>query len=180
MKTVVPETVPWVRIPPLPPKHMRNKREHALFAYGTLSFPEILGALLGRPIEGKPAQIIGYKNVRIRNRVYPGLIIGDSPVEGLLYSDISVDEFRLLNSFEGKFYVPEMAKARLADGQIFDATTYVIAKANLSKATNEVWNKKLFAQTYLERYLKIIPKYREGYLSGMQQGFQDGLLVTTY
>jgi gamma-glutamylcyclotransferase (GGCT)/AIG2-like uncharacterized protein YtfP len=45
-----------------------------LFTYGTLMFPEVWQAVVGRQFETTPAQLPGYQIFRVRDAVYPGII----------------------------------------------------------------------------------------------------------
>ena len=45
-----------------------------LFTYGTLMFPEVWQAVVGKDFETTPAQLPGYQIFRVRDAVYPGII----------------------------------------------------------------------------------------------------------
>lgn len=80
---------------------------NTIFVYGTLSFDEIIFALLGRKARGAPTKIYEYERVRIAGKRYPGLIKSSnkkSSVEGMVHKDVTSEELKLLNTFEDDFY----------------------------------------------------------------------------
>jgi gamma-glutamylcyclotransferase (GGCT)/AIG2-like uncharacterized protein YtfP len=51
-----------------------------LFTYGTLMFPEVWQAVVGRQFETTPAQLPGYEIYRVAGALYPGIIaVNPSP-----------------------------------------------------------------------------------------------------
>ena len=95
-----------------------------LFAYGTLMWPEILEAVAGRRLEGSPAVLEGYSRFRVKGEPYPVVI--PSPkgtVEGVLYQELTPEEFRRLDAFEGVEY--NRVEIRLNDRPAF---VYVLSE----------------------------------------------------
>lgn len=140
--------------------------KHQIFVYGTLSFPEILSALLGRKVMGRPAIISGYKRIRVKDKVYPGLIPSNGEVEGVFHGHLSKEEIALLDAFEDAFYERIDAEVTLPNGERITASTYIIPKGNLAFATDELWNRDAFAKRYGDMYLDMVRQYRENYLKG--------------
>ncbi|MGW4030713.1 gamma-glutamylcyclotransferase family protein [Streptomyces sp. NPDC004838] len=86
----------------------------ALFVYGTLQFPEVLRALLGRVPRTAPATASGWRPAVLDHRVYPGLVAADQDVSGLLLDDLNREEWRALDTFEGDEY--DLRQIPLTDG----------------------------------------------------------------
>jgi gamma-glutamylcyclotransferase (GGCT)/AIG2-like uncharacterized protein YtfP len=76
-----------------------------LFAYGTLTDPEICGGLLGRMPTSIPAVLRGYARHDVRGEAYPAIVPqhGGS-VRGRLYGDLSAGDLALLDAYEGDEY----------------------------------------------------------------------------
>lgn len=87
----------------------------ALFAYGTLRFPDVLTALLGRVPEQAPAAVDGWRVAALDGRTYPVLVPGDGAAAGVLISGLTVPEWRIIDAWEDEFYALE--PLTLADGR---------------------------------------------------------------
>lgn len=77
-----------------------------LFAYGTLMWPEVLETVIGRRVGGMPATLHGFRRLRVKEKLYPALVDAHSHnvVEGIFYRDLTEEEFRRLDRFEGEEY----------------------------------------------------------------------------
>lgn len=76
----------------------------ALFAYGTLRFPEVLQVLLGRVPARTPAVAAGWRVAALPDVVYPGLVPGAGPAEGVVISDLTPREWRVIDAYEDGLY----------------------------------------------------------------------------
>jgi gamma-glutamylcyclotransferase (GGCT)/AIG2-like uncharacterized protein YtfP len=86
-----------------------------LFAYGTLRFPDVLEALLGRVPEHSPAIAPGWRVAALEGRVYPVLVPGDGGAGGILLSGLTAEEWRVIDAYEDDFY--ELERLTLVDGR---------------------------------------------------------------
>ena len=77
-----------------------------LFAYGTLMWPEVLEAVIGRRLSGASVSLCGFLRIRMKGELYPALIDAQArdEVEGILYRGLTEAEFRHLDRFEGGEY----------------------------------------------------------------------------
>lgn len=76
-----------------------------LFAYGTLQFASVIGGLLGRIPDSTPDSAHGWRVAALKDRVYPGLVPSTADAAtGLLYSDLAVREWIVLDGFEDNLY----------------------------------------------------------------------------
>src|SRR5262249_1052075 len=87
----------------------------ALFVYGTLTFPDVLYALLGRVPDRAPATAAGWRVATLKGRVYPGLAPGDRTVNGFLLTGLSASEWKVVDAFEDVEY--ELSRLTLTGGQ---------------------------------------------------------------
>ncbi|ALS57556.1 gamma-glutamylcyclotransferase family protein [Rathayibacter toxicus] len=95
--------------------------QRPLFAYGSLQFPMVHNAVLGRRAEIVRAQVSDWVPVRLSNRPFPALVSRSGAVtEGILFLDLSVDERSAMDEFEGPFY--DLVGVRTIEG--VDAVTY--------------------------------------------------------
>ena len=99
-----------------------------LFAYGTLRDPDILRAVLGRPLVPHalhPARAPGFRAVPYPGRVYPALVrVPGSAAEGLVITDLTPFERDLLDAFEGAEYLRQPI-AVLIEEDLFEADAYL-------------------------------------------------------
>jgi gamma-glutamylcyclotransferase (GGCT)/AIG2-like uncharacterized protein YtfP len=77
-----------------------------LFVYGTLLFPEVLSALIGRVPPTTPAVAAGWRAAALPGRPYPGLVrVARSTTSGLLISGLDDAEWRVLDAYEDSEYL---------------------------------------------------------------------------
>jgi gamma-glutamylcyclotransferase (GGCT)/AIG2-like uncharacterized protein YtfP len=86
-----------------------------LFAYGTLRFPDVLEALLGRVPEHSPAIAPGWRVAALDERVYPVLVPGEGAAGGILISGLTAGEWGVIDAYEDDFY--ELERLTLVDGR---------------------------------------------------------------
>src|SRR6266542_5749833 len=86
-----------------------------LFVYGTLLFPEVLRALLGRIPDNTAATVAGWRAAALPGLPYPGLVPGPSSAVGRLLTGLTADEWRRLEVYEGDQY--ELRRLTLTDGR---------------------------------------------------------------
>jgi gamma-glutamylcyclotransferase (GGCT)/AIG2-like uncharacterized protein YtfP len=87
----------------------------ALFAYGTLRFPDVLRALLGRVPEHSPAIAEGWRIAALDGRIYPVLVPGPGAAGGVLITGLTAGEWRVIDAYEDEFYALE--RLTLVDGR---------------------------------------------------------------
>lgn len=117
-----------------------------LFVYGTLRFPDVLSALLGRVPERVQASVPGWRVAALPGRVYPGLVRADEAVaHGDVLVGLSVAELELLHDYEGVEY--DFESVTLADGE--SVPTYIWRGETLA----EDWDPGAFEALKLTDYL---------------------------
>jgi gamma-glutamylcyclotransferase (GGCT)/AIG2-like uncharacterized protein YtfP len=101
-----------------------------LFVYGTLRDPDLLAAVLGRPLRAGGQHIArapGFRAVHYPGRIYPALVRAPgTAAEGLLLIDLSPFERDLLDAFEGEEY-RRAPLAALVEEDLFEADAYLPA-----------------------------------------------------
>lgn len=76
-----------------------------LFCYGTLLFPEVMRAVIGRTPPGYDARLSNYACRYLRGADYPAIISQpDSGTTGRVYTGLRMAESRQLDAYEGWLY----------------------------------------------------------------------------
>jgi len=119
------------------------------FAYGTLMFPAVIKSVIGRIPDNRSAVIKGYRRLEVAGELFPGLIReNDERVEGLVYVDITRDEWEQLTAFEDDFY--ELQKVTVdCLGTNVSALAYVVPPSRKSVLSDKVWNPDFFRENHL-------------------------------
>ncbi|GAA2435489.1 gamma-glutamylcyclotransferase family protein [Streptomyces macrosporus] len=117
-----------------------------LFVYGTLRFPEVLRALLGRVPARTPADVAGWRAAPLEGRLYPGLVPAEETVTGLLLEDLTPAEWRVLDAFEGDEY--DRRRLALTDGR--HCCAYVWSAGRVLPGT---WSVEDFAERHLADFV---------------------------
>ena len=99
-----------------------------LFIYGTLQDADVLGAVLGRPVDTeilRRARAPFYRAVTYPGRVYPALVKAEADAApGLLLESLSGLDLAVLDAFEGDEY-HRQAITVVADGLSLAADAYL-------------------------------------------------------
>lgn len=108
------------------------------FFYGTLIEPEILHAVLCRPIaraHRRNAVLHGYHRVYRRGASYP-VIVADaaSEVEGIVISELTARDVALLRAYEGPEYIVDERSVRLSGDGFVRAKVFMPALHAASRA----------------------------------------------
>ena len=121
-----------------------------LFAYGTLMFPAVIKSVIGRIPDTRSAVIKGYRRLEVAGELFPGLIReNDERVEGLVYVNITRDEWERLTAFEDDFY--ELQKVTVdCSGTNVSALAHISCRPRGNPSlSDKVWNPDLFRENHL-------------------------------
>jgi gamma-glutamylcyclotransferase (GGCT)/AIG2-like uncharacterized protein YtfP len=127
-----------------------------VFTYGTLMFPEVWRAVVGRSFETVEGTAAGFEVFRVRDAVFPGIIAGtgECSVPGVVYLDVDRESTERLDRFEDDFYERRAIAVDCSDGQRRMAEAYVVPSANRSLLTSEPWVRGSFlASGGLEQFI---------------------------
>jgi gamma-glutamylcyclotransferase (GGCT)/AIG2-like uncharacterized protein YtfP len=149
----------------LPPKDSRHSGQQdrlsvgpeILFVYGSLLFPEVLTALLNRVPAHEPAEADGWRVAALPNRVYPGLVSGHGSTSGLLLTDLTAEEWRIVDAFEDPLY--ELRQLKLAHDGL--GWTYVCNPE--AEVLTDDWDPDVFAARDLATYVGRCAAWRRNY-----------------
>ena len=129
--------------------------ELPLFAYGTLMFPEIIRAVIGRVPHAVSTVAHGFARLEVIGQSFPGMVEDNSTpgamVKGVLYENLSPLEWRQLNEYESAFYV--LTEIRVdRGGETLPALTYLVAPAERNVLSDAPWEEAVFRKKYLDTY----------------------------
>jgi gamma-glutamylcyclotransferase (GGCT)/AIG2-like uncharacterized protein YtfP len=134
-----------------------------VFTYGTLMFPEVWKAVVGREFASVGGTAKGYAIFRVRDAVFPGIIAASErdTVRGVVYLDVDPDSVARLDLFEDDFYGRETLQIECDDHQSRSAEAYVIPAGNCAVLTDETWRRDEFvASRGLEHFIRRFQGFR--------------------
>lgn len=130
-----------------------------VFTYGTLMFPEVWQAVVGRQFATIEGAVGGFAIYRVRDAVFPGIRTASATdaVRGTVYLDVDEASLERLDVFEGEFYVREQLTITCDDGQRRQADAYIVPAQNLTVLTDESWDRNQFVTSggldhFIRRY----------------------------
>ena len=123
-----------------------------LFTYGTLMFPEVMTAVIGRKVESCEMGLSGWRRFALNGCLYPGAVRDPAKkIFGVCWRKLSPVDLEKLDRFEGAEY------ARVASGCVeVDVNLEVYAWLDLRLDAQEDWSPELFKERHLKQYLRTI------------------------
>ena len=138
-------------------KELANSiKKYAMFFYGTLRAIEVREAVLGKDIDKhKSNKAIIYKHqvYKVMNANYPLITCTNNSqdkVEGLLVHNISEEELKKLDAFEGKNYFRAKAQVEV-HGQLFNVEIYMPDK---TMGLDQIWDFDDWYKNNMEDFFK--------------------------
>ena len=138
-------------------KELANSiKKYAMFFYGTLRAIEVREAVLGKDIDKhKSNKAIIYKHqvYKVMNVNYPLITYTNNSqdkVEGLLVHNISEEELKKLDAFEGKNYFRAKAQVEV-HGQLFNVEIYMPDK---TMGLDQIWDFEDWYKNNMEDFFK--------------------------
>ncbi len=128
----------------------------ALFAYGTLRFPDVLAALLGRVPDRTPGAVEGWRVAALPGCVYPVLVPGGGTAEGVLITGLTGDDWLVLDAYEDEFY--DLRPLTLVDGRW--GWTYLTDDAAIALPSD--WSPGYFGEVHLAGFAGRCADWRRG------------------
>ena len=117
-----------------------------IFTYGTLMFPQVWQAVVGRTFETVEGTIGGFAVHRIRDAVFPGMTAAadSSLARGVVYLNVDPETIERLDRFEDGFYERLTIGIDCADGERRLADAYVVPSVHRHVLANELWERDSF------------------------------------
>lgn len=107
-------------------------------------FDEIWNRIIKTNYEKIPAHLAGYRRVKIKDEVFPGIICGEGIVDGIVRLNVASDDIHILDGFETECY--ERIEVTVKDGRKKEiiADTYKIRDSYKEMLEETEWNAELF------------------------------------
>ena len=133
-----------------------------VFTYGSLMFDAVWLRVIGRAHRHAPARLMGYCRLGIKGELYPAVIpaVSDTFVDGRLYFDVTPDDLRNLDRFEGDHYQRKAVECRLPEGNRCKAEVYVFKTVYRHLLADAGWDPVAFEKNSLRIFLAQYKGFR--------------------
>ncbi|MGE0474471.1 MAG: gamma-glutamylcyclotransferase family protein [Nitrospirales bacterium] len=132
-----------------------SKMTNLLFTYGTLQIPDVMETVSGSVPKWVEAQVRGYSQYRLIDRIYPGMIAREEgTTSGRVYVDVGAVAWGLLDRFEDPVYERQEVRVHLADGNAMKAQAYVLPLRYAHLLSSEPWAISWFAEHHAQDYVR--------------------------
>lgn len=133
-----------------------------LFCYGTLCFPAIMHAVIGRVPDAVEASLADYQCYALHGASYPAIIPENNAcVNGLLYLGLDIKELRCIDRYESRQYLRVQVDVMDSAGNVHTAWGYLLAPGEYHRLKKQPWQRDKFAKNELGKYI-----IRHGWRSG--------------
>jgi gamma-glutamylcyclotransferase (GGCT)/AIG2-like uncharacterized protein YtfP len=125
-----------------------------VFTYGSLQFPRVLAAVIGRVPPREPAVLEGFARYRVRGASYPGIVAEPGArTEGTVWRGLDLDALAALDRFEGALYERPELRVSVAPAESCAAFVYLLRPEHRALATDSAWREDDFRERHLRGYL---------------------------
>lgn len=125
-----------------------------LFTYGTLQIPEVMQAVSGSVSPWLEAQVRGYSQYRLNDRIYPGMIArAEGITSGRVYVDVGAMAWSFLDRFEDPVYQRQEVEVHLVNGDTMKAQAYVLPVGFAHLLSLEPWTISWFIEHHVAEYV---------------------------
>lgn len=129
-----------------------------VFVYGTLMWEEVAHGVITGRYRKAPAVLHGYSRKWVRYEWYPGIVPdSDASVNGWIWFDVSADDLRRLDEFEGDEYVRTQVTVQLDTGEELPVDVYRIRDERLEILETADWDEEQFEQHGLPEFIVSYP-----------------------
>lgn len=125
-----------------------------IFTYGSLMFPEVWERVVRGRYRSASGNVADHARFVVAGEAYPGMIsAAGQSVQGIVYFDVSQQDFAALDAFEGDGYRRQTVAVRLVTGEIVTAGTYIYLDATCLE--NLPWRPEAFRmQRFIDTYCR--------------------------
>jgi gamma-glutamylcyclotransferase (GGCT)/AIG2-like uncharacterized protein YtfP len=125
-----------------------------IFVYGSLMFDDVWGRIVHHRYEKKPALLPGYKRLSVKGESYPGLVKSfNSSVDGEIYFNVTAQDIRRLDKFEGSYYKKIPVTVIAEYGHAHKASTYLFIRHKRRLLSTRSWDPLRFQAKYLSKFI---------------------------
>jgi gamma-glutamylcyclotransferase (GGCT)/AIG2-like uncharacterized protein YtfP len=126
--------------------------------YGSLQFPDVWQALLGRVPRLSTAEAVGWKVIALPDLVYPGLVAAAGTVPGQLAHGLDAEDWTIVDAFENPDY--DLVLVDLVQG----SQAWAYTNADEAALAAGPWSLKTFAERDLAAYVERVKMWRDQFL----------------
>jgi len=123
-----------------------------LFTYGSLMFEQVWDKLVQGHYLSQKATLNGYARRSVKEEKYPVIFQANESVEGVVYYDISDEDMKILDMFEGEYYARNEVEL-LVKNEPIHARVYVLKEKYFDIIDPNPWSEALFATEGLKSFL---------------------------
>ncbi len=119
-----------------------------IFTYGSLMFEPVWSRLVRGTYRKTPARLHGFTRRRVRGDVYPAVFRSQDEdwVDGIVYLDVSDEDIRRLDSFEGDLYDRQSQWVVVEGAEGVSAYAYVLKEKYAHMMDEREWDPLWFAR----------------------------------
>ena len=129
----------------------------SVFVYGTLQYPKILQALLGRVPISEHAVIKGYVRYGVRGEPFPAVVqCQGGEVPGLVLSGLDETEMEILDEYEGEQYTKCSVEALVDGHDVRKTLLYVWKDEYIEWLDGKEWDREAFESIHFEEYFSMV------------------------
>lgn len=135
-----------------------------IFAYGTLTIPEVMRAVTGQCFHSAKAHLPGYERYCLVDKIYPGIIhTGQKFTTGKIYFDVDEQSLQRLDYFEDELYSRQGVTVVLPDHAVMNAYAYIVPSTQIKQVSKHIWSEKQFRISYLTGFLTQVHQWMSEY-----------------
>ncbi|MDD2384163.1 MAG: gamma-glutamylcyclotransferase [Sulfurospirillaceae bacterium] len=124
-----------------------------LLTYGSLMFSGVWKRLIKGDYKAERGTINGYARRCVKGDEYPVIFPANESVTGVVYFDISEEDMKILDAFEGEYYERKTLIASLGNHQSVQVEVYVLKEQYYLIIDDKPWSETYFAQEGIKRFL---------------------------
>lgn len=127
-----------------------------VFTYGSLMFPEVWNKVVQGTYESAKGTLHGHRRRSLLEESYPVVFEGapSERVAGLVYMDVSDNDVKRLDIFEGIYYDRKSIELVMHDGKSLNAETFILKADFYEKVDDTPWDVERFKLVGLSRFLE--------------------------
>lgn len=125
-----------------------------IFVYGSLMFDDVWNRIVQHRYEKQAAVVSGYKRLSIKGESYPGLVTSfNSSVDGVLYLNVTAQDIKRLDKFEGEYYKKIPVAVLSETGRVLNAEVYLFNRRSKRLLSNTSWDPLRFQAHQLQQFI---------------------------
>jgi gamma-glutamylcyclotransferase (GGCT)/AIG2-like uncharacterized protein YtfP len=132
-----------------------------LFVYGSLMYEPVWRRLVAGEFERKPAQLSGYRRLKIKNEDYPGLVRGIGTVLGIVWLAVDEQTLQRIDDFEAACYRRISGLVTDVAGVEIPADFFVIKESETFIVEEAEWDVQEFEHYGLLRFIDSYAGFKE-------------------